>query len=37
LFWGTKKTRHFTSYKQATDHALLTPDSIQVAEIAERV
>jgi hypothetical protein len=23
LFWGTK-TRHFTSYKQATDHALLT-------------
>src|ERR1700722_15983629 len=25
LFWGTK-TRHFTSYKQATDHALLTRD-----------
>src|SRR3984957_17927966 len=32
LFWGTK-TRHFTSYKQATDHALLTASRQQLAKI----
>jgi hypothetical protein len=34
LFWGTK-TRHFTSYKQATHHALLTTALIQIDSVTE--